>query len=393
MILPKHIKSILDRLDGAGFDAYVVGGSLRDALLGRDANDWDIASSALPDEVISLFSDKHVIPTGLKHGTVTVISDGEPVEITTFRIDGEYSDLRHPESVSFARRVEDDLARRDFTVNAMAYNEKRGLVDLFGGQHDLKSKIIRCVGDPEKRFQEDALRIMRAFRFASQLGFEIHPDTLNAAHKMGGGLESVARERIGAEFLRLIGGREPSGALLEMGSILNMILPISIDTQRIETVSALECDAVSRLAFLLCGATDERLNDASHLLRLSSKQEQRLKKLTSPPTKDELDGLTPSGARRILANYGEDSVNAAKISVLLYGSDGNSVALLRRIEEEHPCISLSDLAISGTDLIKENIAEGKLIGEILHALLDAVIEAPSLNERQALLDLAKRLSK
>lgn len=392
MKIPKHVKEILNRLMGAGFDAYVVGGSLRDALLLKEAHDWDVTSAATPDEVMALFSDMHVIPTGLKHGTVTVVSDGDPIEITTFRTDGEYTDSRHPKSVSFAKTVEDDLSRRDFTVNAMAYNEHRGLVDIFGGKEDLSRRVIRCVGDPEKRFSEDALRIMRAFRFSSQLDFEIDPDTLSAAHSMSGGLKNIARERIGSEFLRLVEGVAPQKALSKMGEILTYVVDETLDTQRFEQVEMLERDAILRLAFLLCSASDEKIISASHSLRLSSKQAQKLKKLTSPPTEKELKDLTPSRARRILAAYGENAIGAAQISVLLYGADTEAVEILRRIEAENPCLTLGDLAVNGSDLIKEKIASGKDVGEVLSRLLDAVIEEPELNEKEKLLAMAKNLT-
>ena len=392
MKLPKHIEEILDRLLGAGFDAYVVGGSLRDAMLGNAAHDWDVTSAATPDEVMALFSDMHVIPTGLKHGTVTVVSNGDPVEITTFRTDGEYTDSRHPESVSFAKNVEDDLSRRDFTVNAMAYNKRRGLVDLFGGRDDLERRIIRCVGDPEKRFSEDALRIMRAFRFSSQLDFDIDLETLDAAHLMKNGLKNIARERIGSEFLRLISGVAPQKALLKMGDILNYVISTTLDTQRFEYICKFECDAILRLSFLLCGASDIDVQNVAHSLRLSTKQSQKLKKLTSPPTPNELNNLTPSRARRILAAYGEDATNAAKISVILYGTDAASVDILRRIEAEKPCISLADLAINGSDLISAGIASGKDVGRILSLLLDAVIDDQCLNKKETLLSLAEKMA-
>ena len=182
--IPSYVKVIMNRIDGAGYEAFAVGGSLRDILLGKEPHDWDVTTSALPEEAMALFPDMHVIPTGIKHGTVTVVSSGFPIEITTYRVDGDYTDSRRPDKVQFTRNIEDDLSRRDFTVNALAYNEKRGLVDLFDGKNDLENKILRAVGDPEKRFTEDALRIMRAFRFSAQLGFDIEESTLAAAKKL-----------------------------------------------------------------------------------------------------------------------------------------------------------------------------------------------------------------
>ena len=172
MNYPEYLKKIINRIELSGHEAFIVGGALRDAMLGREVNDYDVTTSALPFEIAEIFSDLHVIETGLKHGTVTVVADGHPVEITTYRVDGDYKDSRHPDGVRFTKRIEDDLARRDFTVNAMAYNDRRGLVDLFFGKSDLENKIIRAVGDPVRRFDEDALRIMRAFRFSSKLCFD-----------------------------------------------------------------------------------------------------------------------------------------------------------------------------------------------------------------------------
>ena len=389
MKIPEHIKEILDRLMDAGFDAYVVGGSLRDALLGKEAHDWDVTSAATPDEVISLFSDKQVIPTGIKHGTVTVIANGEPVEITTFRTDGEYLDSRRPESVSFAKRVEDDLSRRDFTVNAMAYNDRRGLVDLFGGREDLERRIIRCVGDPEARFSEDALRIMRAYRFSSQLNFEIDPDTLSASHSMKNGLKSIAKERIGNEFLRLLGGVAPQKSLTKMGDILSIILPVSLENQRFSKIEELQCDAILRLAFLMNGASDEEILSASHSLRLSTKDTQRLKRLSASPSVNEIKDLTDSGARRLIATYGEDAENALKISIVLNGENEDPLSVLRRIKAKDPAVLLSDLKINGSDLINSGIATGREVGKILSRLLDAVIDDQSLNDKEILLKLAK----
>ena len=228
IIIPEHVRGIMDRIEDAGHEAFAVGGSLRDALLGIPPHDWDVTTSALPDTVASLFPDKHVIPTGLQHGTVTVVADGDPIEITTYRVDGEYTDSRRPDAVRFTTSIEDDLSRRDFTVNAMAYSDVRGLVDLFGGRADLEGKIIRAVGDPEKRFTEDALRIMRAFRFSAQLDFEIEKDTLEAALKLRKRLKNIAKERIGSEFMRLLSSSAASRSLTLMGEVLGEIIPIKV---------------------------------------------------------------------------------------------------------------------------------------------------------------------
>ena len=202
--LPANVLLAISMLEKAGYEAFAVGGAVRDSLLGKDASDFDITTSAFPQETKKVFEGFNVIETGIKHGTVTVMFEGEPLEITTYRIDGEYEDNRHPSKVTFTRNVEDDLARRDFTINAMAYNPVRGLVDPFGGGDDLKKGIIRTVGDGEKRFSEDALRILRCIRFASVLGFDIEEKTAESAKKMVSLLDNVSAERIFVELKKLI---------------------------------------------------------------------------------------------------------------------------------------------------------------------------------------------
>ena len=206
MDMPKNVDSAINLLQSAGFESYAVGGCVRDSLLGNTPNDWDITTSAKPENMKSVFADFHCIDTGIKHGTVTVVIDGEPLEITTFRLDGEYEDNRHPKSVTFTSNLGADLGRRDFTVNAMAYSKKTGTVDLFGGQNDLKNKIIRCVGDPDRRFNEDALRILRALRFASALDFEIEEKTAQSLLKNCALLGNISEERIAKELLKLVCG-------------------------------------------------------------------------------------------------------------------------------------------------------------------------------------------
>ena len=216
---PATVADVLARLVAAGEEAYIVGGSLRDALLGLPAHDFDIATSALPEKTLSVFSDERVIETGLKHGTVTVILSGEPIEITTFRRDGDYTDGRHPDTVSFTDRITEDLSRRDFTVNAMAYHPDRGLVDPFGGQDDLASRTLRAVREPTLRFSEDALRILRAFRFAAQLGFKIEEETRNALRSEAYRLKNISRERISSEFCRLVAAKGAHSVLKMLESI------------------------------------------------------------------------------------------------------------------------------------------------------------------------------
>lgn len=203
-VLPVYVTRVMDTLSAAGYHGYVVGGSLRDLLRGVTPHDFDMTTDALPEEMLEIFRDFRVIPTGVKHGTVTVMSEGNPIEVTTHRVDGAYSDARHPESVSFTRKLEGDLSRRDFTVNAMAWNPETGLVDLFDGQTDLKNGILRTVGDPDTRFSEDALRILRLFRFCAQLDFDIEESTLQGAARTAAGLAKISVERVFSEITRLL---------------------------------------------------------------------------------------------------------------------------------------------------------------------------------------------
>ncbi len=387
--VPPYVREIMERIENAGYECFAVGGSLRDLLLGKEPHDWDVTTSALPEDVASLFPDKHVIPTGLQHGTVTVVSDGFPIEITTYRLDGEYTDSRRPDKVEFTRNIEDDLSRRDFTVNALAYNEKKGLLDLFGGKDDLKNKIIRAVGDPEKRFTEDALRIMRAFRFSAQLGFDIEENTLHAAKKLGYRLKNIARERIGSEFMRLLSSDYPEKALSSMENIIFEILPVKeIENDRFSLMEKLSFDSSARLALLLYGKTKEELLDTAHALRLSNEQKRVFTGLASP-TEKRFD-LSPISARRFLRHYGSEANAAARMLVLLGEISPEFEALIMSEDAKDPCLSLDALAISGGDIISQGLASGKGVGILLSSLLDAVIKDPSLNEKEKLVSLAKK---
>lgn len=389
--IPDFIREIMIRIESAGYEAFVVGGSLRDILLGKEPHDWDVTTSAFPETVASLFPDKHVIPTGLKHGTVTVVSEGEPVEITTYRVDGEYTDSRRPNEVTFTRNIEEDLSRRDFTVNALAYNEKRGLLDLFGGRSDLENKLIRAVGDPEKRFTEDALRIMRAFRFSAQLGFDIEENTLAAAKKLAARLKNIARERIGSEFMRLLASAYPEKALSIMENAIFEVLPVGeLEKDRYRLVKKLDNSAEARLALLLYGKTKGELLCVAHELRLSNDQKHRLLLLASP---NEVDlGLTPVSARLFLRHYGDEADAAARMLAILGVISPEFETLASEEAAKDPCLSPDALAIGGGDIISLGIASGKEVGALLSRLLDEVIRDPSLNEREKLIDKAKSFS-
>lgn len=384
---PEYIDKIIDRYRAAGESAYIVGGCLRDMLIGVPPHDYDIATSALPETTARLFSDVRIIETGIRHGTLTLLIGNEQIEVTTFRVDGEYTDSRHPDSVSFTRRIEEDLSRRDFTVNAMAYNRYDGLVDVFGGKADIEKKMIRAVGDAKTRFCEDALRIMRAFRFCAQLGFEIDGDTRLAAEKCAQLLCHVARERITAELLRLICSPHASGglaALIECGAqnyVLGGFEPSARITDLMERVDGAP---ETRLALLLSEADEETVDRVLCSLRLSNKQ------LTA--TRAILRGArerieTPADARRLIAKTGVYAKAAAELSEALGISGAGACDVVSR-EADTPC-SVRELAICGRDIAALGV-RGKRIGEVLNVLLDEVIDDPSLNKIETLTEMAKK---
>ena len=387
---PDHIDEIITRFEKAGERAYIVGGSLRDMIIGLPPHDFDIATSALPEKTASLFSDKRVIETGIKHGTVTVLWNGEPIEITTFRVDGDYSDARHPNSVSFTPEIEKDLSRRDFTVNAMAYNKRDGLVDVFGGESDIKAKIIRAVGEPMVRFSEDALRIMRAFRFCAQLGFDIDGATLDAAGECAPLLARVARERIGVEFLRLICSQNAAYALEQMiaqGVMSYVFEGYTPSPRLVSAISKVAAEPISRLALLLSEADEDTARTLLNSLRCSGKQitgALAIRRGAFEAIENELD------ARKLIAKTGIYAVGAAELSEALCVSDAGACELVKR-QTDTPS-SIKDLAVNGKDIASLG-AKGKDIGVTLDALLGAVIDDPALNEREKLMDIARKILK
>ena len=383
--IPSYIWDICHRFYGVGEDAYVVGGSLRDIMLLRDPNDFDLATSCLPERTAELFSDMRVIETGIKHGTVTVMVNGAPVEITTFRIDGSYTDSRHPDGVSFTGRIEEDLARRDFTVNAMAYNDRAGLVDPYGGRADLGASVIRAVGEPQRRFTEDALRIMRAFRFSAQLGFSMEEGTLRGATECRERLPYIAKERIAVEFLKLLTSPDPQKALSLMSE--QGILPFVTGgyAPRSETVSLLSkmpADNGGRLGLFLSDADTETARVILRSLKYSNALTVAALAVVRGAGRTV---ATPSDARRLIGECGVHAENAAYASVLLGNSPESAPVWVR--ENKSPC-SRSDLAVSGRDLMGEGFS-GRDVGRILGLLLERVLEEPSLNQRETLLSIAE----
>ena len=389
-VYPNYVQDIIDRLENSGESAYIVGGSLRDMLLGIQPHDYDVTTSALPLRTLEIFSDMRVIETGLKHGTVTVISQGEPIEVTTFRIDGEYTDSRHPDSVSFTDDITADLSRRDFTVNAMAYNKERGLVDPFGGSEDVKRGILRAVGDPEKRFTEDALRIMRAFRFSAQLGFSIEENTLKGAVRCAEGLSNIARERIGCEFIKLITSEHPISPLKAMkdNGILKYALGDYAPSEAlIDSLPRMPRTDTARLGLLLSETDKDSGREILHGLRCSGKQITGALAVASGSARCV---TTAKDARALIAVTGVYATDAALASVLRGISP---VGAAEETEKQKNTPSrLQDLKINGK-VLSEMGAKGKLIGSTLDRLLTAVIEDPSLNERETLIEMAEKIMK
>ena len=386
---PAFVGDVLSVLEKNGHEGYIVGGSLRDMILGREPNDFDVTTSALPERVCEIFraAGYSVIETGIKHGTVTVMCEKEPVEVTTFRFDGEYKDSRHPENVTFTRNIADDLSRRDFTVNAIAFSAKRGLVDLFGGEEDIKKRVIRCVGEPEKRFEEDALRILRAFRFVSKLDFEIDAETLLGAEKMRLGLENVSRERIFAELSGLLVGKSAGKALELM--LKTDVLPVIFKgyDRLLSEIDSLSPVLSLRLAALFWNAPFNLRGEWINSLKMSNELKGQVLKLLE--TKNVRPELSLYGARRFLVRCGELSSLALELLSAADFSLSDFEPFLREVEKEDFPRIIKELAVNGGDLISIGFKAGQEIGDLLEELFDATLRDPSLNEKQKLLEMTK----
>ncbi len=390
MSAPKYVISVMERLTRRGFEAYMVGGCVRDLLMGRRPSDWDVCTSALPEEVIALFS--HSRPTGLKHGTVTVILHDSPVEVTTFRSDGEYKDHRRPESVLFIGDLKSDLERRDFTINALALPLSGEIRDCFGGIKDIESKLIRCVGEPERRFEEDALRMLRAFRFSAVLGFEIEPGTLAAIRKKAHLSEELARERIRVELEKTLLSDSPQviSDIIGYGLLRGIVERTSADID-LSALKKLPKNRAQRwaglCALLLKSGAIEDAEKFLTALKLDSTTIQSSSKgciLVS-------NGAPENAAawKMLLAANGTGAAKcAASAAEALYG--GGHMRLLRSVLRGGECFSLSQLAISGDELLELGF-RGTELGKALSLLLDHVIEHPSDNKKELLLALAKKL--
>lgn len=440
MDMPKNVDTAINLLQSAGFEAYAVGGCVRDSLLGKTPNDWDITTSAKPEDMKSVFINFHCIDTGIKHGTVTVVIDGEPLEITTFRLDGEYEDNRHPKSVTFTSNLGADLGRRDFTVNAMAYSKMTGTVDLFGGQNDLKNKIIRCVGDPDRRFNEDALRILRALRFASALDFEIEEKTAQSLLKNCALLGNISEERISKELLKLVCGKGAKRILTDFAPVLFEILPelqpmyknshdnphhcYDIYEHTLIAVESIDPEPTLRFAMLLhdCGKPavkkfDE--NGVAHFYghqrisaEISAQILARLK--VSNKFRDEILFLVSNHDRwelyentekmpRYLSKFGLDGVlkllKVMRADVLAQSPEyryrldqiADAEEIAKNLAAQKPCLSLSELQINGRTLMDIGIPQGRKLGAVLAQLLDEVIDGVTKNTQEALTTRAREI--
>jgi tRNA nucleotidyltransferase (CCA-adding enzyme) len=389
--LPEPVQIILNTLRGGGYDTYVVGGCLRDCIMGKTPHDWDIATAAVPQTVAALCRDAHVAETGLKHGTLTVVQNGMPVEVTTFRVDGCYSDARRPDSVTYTTLLHQDLARRDFTVNAMAYCPGAPLVDLFGGEADIQTGLIRCVGDPYARFSEDALRILRAFRFAMRLHFSVEAGTKAAMSALCGSLQKIASERITDELISALSGDCNAAMLAEYQFIFAALwepwccLP-GPAWEALSRSAAKAGDVIVRIA-LLCGEQ----NESPDCLRLDNNSKRRLRQLLQRKH-EQVPASKPDLLRR-LSEWGIQGVRDRLEYGLAVGEESGPAEALERVLLENPCFSIHTLAVNGRDLIALGVPPGPGLGLVLQALLDAVIDGTAVNEKEPLLRRAETLYK
>ena len=435
--LPEKVGRIIGTLQEHGYEAYAVGGCIRDSILGREPEDWDITTSAMPEETKALF-DK-TFDTGIQHGTITVLLEKEGFEVTTYRIDGKYEDSRHPKEVTFTRNLREDLLRRDFTINAMAYNETDGLVDIFGGLEDLEAGMIRCVGTAKERFKEDALRILRGVRFAAQLGFDIEEDTRQGMKELAWTLQNISAERIQVELVKMITSKRPEmlREAYELG-MTRIVLPefdqlmttgqetphhmYSVGEHTLHAMKNIRADKILRLAMLLHDMGKPALKTvdeagvahfkkhaleseriAENVLRRLKFDNDTIRKVTRLVRCHDLRmPATAKSVRRAMNQIGEElfpyymEVRRADVLAQSMYQREEKIENLDQIEElyhqiveDGDCVSLKDLAVTGRDLIASGMKPGKKIGDKLEELLKLVIEDPKLNTKEELL---KRLN-
>jgi len=431
--IPKEVKYALNLLEKAGFEGYMTGGCVRDYVMGMSPKDYDITTSALPEETKAVFSEFNVIETGIKHGTVTVLIEGMPLEITTYRTEGEYLDSRHPSSVAFTRSLKEDAERRDFTMNAMACDVRGNLCDFFDGCEDISAKVIRCVGNPNERFQEDALRIMRALRFSSVLGFEIEKSTSDAAFRHKELLKKISMERIQTEFIKLICGKDAKRVILEYTDILGVVIPELLEMKGFKqrnvhhiydvlehcavAVENVTEEPVLRLAALLHDAgkpevftvdedgtghfyghsavSEKKAEEIMNRLKFDNNTKEQVLKLVK--YHDVLIELSEKSVKRMLSKVGTElyyklielkrADNMAQNPVYRdrqkYCDELERIAT--KVIQDESCFDLKDLAVNGHDLIEAGIPAGKEIGRILNLLLYDVIDSKVENEKEKLI--------
>ena len=397
LMLPPPIDMAIQRLYEAGFEAFAVGGCVRDLLRGTIPHDYDVTTSALPEETMRVFADCRVLTTGLKHGTVTVLFPDLPggAEITTYRVDGRYLDHRHPDGVTFTRRLDDDLSRRDFTVNAMAYNSRVGLVDRFGGMKDLCDRVIRCVGLPQRRFDEDGLRILRAMRFASVLEYSIEEQTAAAILSMRTLLNDIAAERCCEELRRLMAGAGAGAVLRDYWAVFVTLLPPlgEISPRALndffDALPACPSDFAFRMACLCRVLPEEKVREIFRILKADCRTADGVLRLVRAYQAPQPRSRTEN--RKFLARFGVDCTLSLCRMRRAFGEECEALEADAREIAAHPvCLTLGQLAVNGRDIASLG-AEGAGIGEILHTLLDAVIEERLPNTRESLLQEAKKL--
>lgn len=431
--IPEKVNKIIHTLQEHGYEAYAVGGCVRDSFLGREPMDWDITTSAMPEETKALFP--HTFDTGIEHGTITVLLDHEGFEVTTYRVDGKYEDSRHPKEVIFVRNLKEDLLRRDFTINAMAYNEKDGLVDIFGGMDDLTAGIIRCVGNAQARFSEDALRILRGIRFAAQLGFELEDETREGMRLLAPTLKKISAERIQVELVKTLTSPRPDllreawklGITKEFLPEFDLAMETTQETIHhmytvgehiLHTLLAVRPDRILRLTMLFHDMgkpymktmdadgtahfkghpekSSELADEILHRLKFDNDTIRKVTKLVR--YHDHRMPVTPAHVRRAIHEIGEDlfplylEVRRADVSAQSMYQREEKVAdidgvekLYHEIMERKECVSLKTLAVTGKDLIAAGMKPGKEIGQTLEHFLDLVLEHPELNQKEELL--------
>jgi len=392
--LPSYLSRVTEPLEAAGYHVHLVGGCVRDLLRGCTPHDFDMTTDATPDEMLEVFRDFHTLSAGIKHGTVTVIVEKQPLEITTHRTDGSYTDSRRPDSVTFTRRLADDLARRDFTVNAMAWSPAGGLVDLFGGQNDLKAGILRAVGEPRRRFGEDALRILRAFRFAAQLDFTIEPETLAGAMDCREGLSKIAKERIFSELSRLLCSKAAGRGmkyLLACECAPFVFGELAPDESALALLEHLPPEAPVRMAALLLPHSPDRVALLCRELRTSNAFSAALVAILKG-VREEIP-TTPAAARRFVSDHFAGWQDAFALRSAM-GQDVDAArALCKGVLKDGTAVELRRLKVSGRELQDALSLPPANTGALLRRLQEAVWEDPAANKKEALIKMARAICK